>query len=132
MYIDGKLVWLPDDEEDDRKRKKTKRSKSKEKNKKFLEMSYLNTSSDESKTSRQFDTTPPKRSSVAAVEASHRGKVAQKLDKKFVTPSTDESGDEFRGWPLVKSQVVKPQTKSGHGASDSGSETSPLMSKAGT
>ena len=59
-------------------------------------------------------------------------KVAQKLDKKFVTPSTDESDEEFRGRPLVKSQVVKPQTKSGHGASDSGSETSPSTSKAGT
>jgi len=56
--------------------------------------------------------------------------VAQKLDKKFVTPSTDESDEEFRGRPLVKSQVVKPQTKSGHGASDSGSETSPSTSKA--
>ena len=86
MYIDGKLVWLPDDEEDDRKRKKTKRSKSKEKNKKFLEMSYLNTSSDESKTSRQSDTSPPKRSSVAAVEASHRGKQVWTLTLFFLFP----------------------------------------------
>ena len=92
----------------------------------------LITSSDESKTSRQSETPPPKRSSVAAAEATRSGKVAQKLDKKFVTASSDESEDESGSRrPLIKSQVVKPQTKSGQGASDSGPETSPSTSKTG-